>query len=217
VQLEVTDTGCGMTVDAQSRVFDPFFTTKSPGHGLGLAVVQGILRSLGGSIQLDSEPGSGTSVRLFFPATAQTASAAYRAAPIVTAAPSSAPACIGPEELVLVVEDESTLRLASAAMLRRRGYSVLEAQDGNAAINLIHQHKSAIALLLLDITLPGAPSREVYAEARRARPDMKVVITSAYGQNAVDASFPGLEIDAFLRKPYQLGNLVEIIRDLTCA
>jgi PAS domain S-box-containing protein len=209
VQLEVSDTGCGMTMDDQARVFDPFFTTKSPGHGLGLAVVQGIIRSLGGSIHLDSEPGNGTTVRLRFISTGQPAPPAPP--PIAVSVPEPATH----DGMVLMVEDESTLRLASAAMLRRRGYSVLEAPDGNVAISLIRKHRGEIALLLLDITLPGAPSRDVYAEARRARPDMKVVVTSAYGQNAVDASFPGLEIDAFLRKPYQLVSLIDTIRDLT--
>src|SRR5262249_35499338 len=160
------------------------------------AVVQGIVRSLGGSIQLESEAGNGTTVRLFFVSTGKPAVAPLPAA----AAP--APQRAARQGLVLVVEDESTLRLASAALLRRRGYSVLGAPDGNAAIDLIRGHKADIALLLLDITLPGAPSRDVYAEARRARPDMKVIVTSAYGQNAVDVSFPGLEVDAFLRKPY---------------
>ena len=211
VQLEVSDTGCGMTLDAQSRVFDPFFTTKSPGHGLGLAVVQGIVRSLGGSIQLDSEPGVGTTVRLFLASTGEPAALVL---PVVSTPVAER---VSRDGLVLVVEDESTLRLASAAMLRRRGYSVLEASDGSAAIRLIHQHRDAIHLLLLDVTLPGAPSREVYTEARRVRPDMKVIVTSAYGQTAVDVSFRGLEVDAFLRKPYQLANLVEMIRDLTSA
>jgi len=211
VRLEVADTGCGMTLEAQARVFDPFFTTKSPGHGLGLAVVQGIVRTLGGSIQLDSEPGAGTRVRLFFVSTGKPAPSA------LPSTASSVPSHTSRQGVVLVVEDESTLRLASAAMLRRRGYSVLEAADGNIAINLIREYKADIVLLLLDITLPGAPSRDVCAEARRARPDIKVVVTSAYGQNAVDASFPGVEIDAFLRKPYQLINLVDTIRDLTCA
>lgn len=217
VQLEVSDTGCGMTLDAQARVFDPFFTTKSPGHGLGLAVVQGIVRSLGGSIQLDSAPGTGTAVRLFFVSSGEIASRGRPGTPVSPIVLAAATERMKSERLLLVVEDESSLRLASAAMLRRRGYSVLEAPDGNAAIDLIRQHKSAIALLLLDITLPGAPSREVYAEARRVRPDMKVIVTSAYGQSAVDASFPGLEVDAFVRKPYQLGNLIELVRDLTRA
>jgi len=217
VQLEVSDTGCGMALEAQARVFDPFFTTKSPGHGLGLAVVQGIVRSLGGSIQLDSEPGNGTVVRLIFMSTSELASTAHPAAPLSPAVPSSAKEQIRAARQLLVVEDEPSLRLASVAMLRRRGYSVLEAQDGNAAIDLIHQHKGAIALVLLDVTLPGAPSREVYAEARRANADTKVIVTSAYGQSAVDTSFPGMAVDAFLRKPYQLGNLVDLIRNLTCA
>lgn len=214
VRLEVCDNGCGMTLEAQERVFDPFFTTKSPGHGLGLAVVQGIVRTLGGSIRLDSEPGNGTSVHIFFLASGQTASVAHTVAPALSVAARAAPGRSHDDEFVLVVEDEATLRLASAAMLRRRGYSVLEASDGDAAIDLISTHKNAIALLLLDITLPGAPSREVYATARRARPDMKVIVTSAYGENVVNASFPGSEVDLFLRKPYQLGNLIEMVGGL---
>jgi two-component system cell cycle sensor histidine kinase/response regulator CckA len=198
-----------MKVDEQAKVFDPFFTTKSLGHGLGLAVVQGIVRSLGGFIEVDSEPGAGTTVRLNFMATGE---------PMMTVmppAPRVAPERANRDGLVLVVEDEATLRLASVAMLRRRGYSVLEAADGTTAIGLIRQHKNAIALLLLDVTLPGAPSRDVYTEARRAHADIKVIITSAYGQNAVDQAFPGQDVDVFLRKPYQLANLVEVIRNLT--
>jgi DNA-binding response OmpR family regulator len=113
---------------------------------------------------------------------------------------------------ILVVEDEAPLRLAIAKILHKSGFDVLEAADGTAALDLIREHKDTIAVLLLDITLPGAPSREVLAEARRVRPDIKVIVTSAYGKDTADASFPNMTIDSFIRKPFQLGNLLSQIR-----
>ena len=114
--------------------------------------------------------------------------------------------------IALVVEDEAPIRLAIAKSLHKRAFDVPEAADGTAALKLIREHKDTIVLLLLDITLPGAPSREVLAEARGVRPDIKVIVTSAYGQNQVDASFPGMKIDSFIRNPFQLGNLLSQIR-----
>ena len=113
--------------------------------------------------------------------------------------------------MVLVVEDEAPLRLAVTRFLRMKGLSVIEAADGTAALNLVREHKDAIDLVLLDITLPGASSHDVYAEACRSRPDMRVIVTSAYGQNMVDASFPGLKVDSFIRKPYQLAELADMV------
>jgi CheY-like chemotaxis protein/two-component sensor histidine kinase len=206
VQLDVSDTGCGMTLEAQARIFDPFFTTKPAGHGLGLSVVQGIVRGLGGAIQLESDPGRGTTFHILL-----------RSAGQLAPAPGPANTSFAPEELkhagiVLVVEDEAPLRLAITKILHKKGFDVLEAADGTTALKLIHEYKGTIAVLLLDITLPGAPSREVLAEARGARPGIKVIVTSAYGQNQVDESFPGMKIDSFIRKPFQLGSLLSQIR-----
>jgi DNA-binding NtrC family response regulator len=112
---------------------------------------------------------------------------------------------------VLLVEDESELRVAVASMLRLKGLCVIEAADGTEALGSVHEHRDDIALVLLDVTLPGAPSHEVLTEARRVRPDVKVIVVSAYGQNTVDASFPGIRIDAFLRKPYTLAELMSLM------
>jgi PAS domain S-box-containing protein len=212
VQLEVSDTGCGMTLDAQARVFDPFFTTKSAGHGLGLSVVQGIVRGLGGTIHLVSEPGHGTTFRVLLPSAGATAPA-----PLHPAALPAGEDVDRSAGMVLLVEDEAALRFSVSKILRMRGFKVMEAEDGSAAVDLIREHQDAIAVVLLDITLPGTPSREVFAEARRLRPDMKVIVTSAYGQNVVDASFPGLRVDHFIRKPYQLANLVSLLRNVVSA
>src|SRR5260370_34224233 len=99
-------------------------------------------------------------------------------------------------------------------MLRMSGFAVLEAEDGTVALSLVREQQNQIALMLLDITLPGAPSRDVFAEARRVRPDVRVIVTSAYGQNVADEDFPGLEGDAFIRKTYQRRNMVRMVLDV---
>jgi two-component system, cell cycle sensor histidine kinase and response regulator CckA len=174
-------------------------------------VVQGIVRGLGGTLQLESDLGRGTTFRILLP------SAGKSALPARQAGPSCAPEGWNNARSVLMVEDEGPLRVAIAKILRTAGFDVLEASDGTAALDLIREHKDRIALLLLDITLPGAPSREVLAEARRMRPDIRVIVTSAYGQSKVDTSFPGMKIDSFLRKPFEVRNLVSEIRAVLSA
>jgi two-component system, cell cycle sensor histidine kinase and response regulator CckA len=205
IELEISDTGCGISREAQSKIFDPFFTTKSAGHGLGLAVVQRIVQGLGGTIQLDAESGNGTRFRIVLPGVSQGASPRRPVALPLPAEEAAEPA------IVLVVEDEAILRLAVSRVLRAKGFSVVEAADGTQAIALIRGYKESIGAVLLDITLPGAPSRDVLAEIRRLRPSTKVIVTSAYGENKVGTAFPGMEIDSFLRKPYQIAELVRLL------
>ena len=207
VQLEVSDTGRGMTPETQARVFDPFFTTKLAGHGLGLAVVQGIVRSLGGSIRLVSAPGRGTMFQVLLPC-AKDVDQASRG----TVAPTTAETIgSGKATTILVVEDEDLLRQAASKMLRRKGFSVIEASDGTAALNLIRAPKEAIDVLLLDVTLPGASSREVLEEARRLRPDLPVIVTSANSEEMAAAALAG-RVDRFIRKPFGLDDLIGLIR-----
>jgi nitrogen-specific signal transduction histidine kinase len=206
VRLEVSDTGHGMAPETKARVFDPFFTTKSIGHGLGLAVVDGIVRRLGGAIHLASEPGKGTAFEILLPCAETTPGTARRPmSRLVESAMPSRPTT------VLVVEDEDPLREASVKMLRRLGFTVIEAGDGSAALEAIRAHQSPIDFLFLDTTLPGTPSREVFEEARRLRPGIKVIITSAYSEDFAAASLQG-RFERFLRKPYRLGHLANLIR-----
>jgi two-component system, chemotaxis family, CheB/CheR fusion protein len=206
LQLEISDTGGGMTPETQARVFDPFFTTKATGHGLGLAVVQGIVRSIGGTIRLTSTPGEGTAFQILLPCARQgpqTASANISS--VKETAPDIGTATI------LVVEDENTLRKAVSKMMQKTGFSVIEAGDGHAALNVIRTHDQHVDILLLDITLPGVSSRDVLEEATRLRPDMRVIITSAYSEEMAAATL-ARRVERFIRKPFHLNELVSLIQ-----
>jgi PAS domain S-box-containing protein len=204
--LEVSDTGCGIPWEAQTRVFDPFFSTKAAGRGLGLAVVQGVVRGLRGAIHLESEPGKGTRFQILLPMGETAAGGTEGTTPNIGHAVRSSW-----QAAVLVVEDEDPLRQAVSKMLRKTGFSVIEASDGSAALEAIRGHTGPIDLLFLDITLPGTPSRVVFEEAKRLRPEMSVIVTSAYSQETAGASLQ-TEVERFLRKPYRLAATVDMIR-----
>jgi two-component system cell cycle sensor histidine kinase/response regulator CckA len=205
LKLEVSDTGYGMPLATQARVFDPFFSTKSAGRGLGLAVVQGIVRRLGGAIHLASEPGKGTTFEILLPCSE---AAAGTASGLISR--HREPSQVA---TVLVVEDEDPIRQAASKLLRKAGFSVIEASDGLAALDEIRAQKSPIDVLLLDITLPGAPSRQVFEEARRLRGELRVIVTSAYSEETAAASLQG-SFEGFIRKPYQFADLADLIRQV---
>jgi DNA-binding response OmpR family regulator len=116
-----------------------------------------------------------------------------------------------PGATILLVDDQETLLAAVAKMLRKKGFSVLAAADGAAAVDQLRLHGNGIALLVLDVTLPGLSSREVLEHARRMRPGIPVILTSAFCQDVID-SFAGLHIDHFIRKPYRLAALVDLLQ-----
>lgn len=205
VQLEVSDTGCGMSAETQARVFDPFFTTKSAGHGLGLAVVNGIVRSLHGKIHLVSEPGNGATFQVFLPSEGRTAIADPRTA-------AEEVACLRDRATVLVVEDEEALRQAAAKVLRKSGFEVFEAATGSAAMDVLRASGGQIDVLLLDMTFPGPSVYEIIATYAQARPDPRVILTSAYSEEVARASMSLPEVCGFIRKPFSLADLVKTLR-----
>jgi PAS domain S-box-containing protein len=206
VQLQVSDTGRGIPPQTVAKVFDPFFTTKSAGRGLGLAVVQGIVRSLGGAISLTSESGQGTTFQILLPCTETTASVTGEAMS------GAREPSIRAHGAVLIVEDEEHLRQAVAKMLRKTGFEVFEAADGSSAIDFLRIDGGKIDVIFLDMTLPGASSREVVAEAASTKPDIKVILTSAYSQEAITGAMSLPQIHSFIRKPFQLGDLLKTLQ-----
>jgi PAS domain S-box-containing protein len=206
VELKVTDTGSGMSPETRARVFDPFFTTKSAGRGLGLAVVHGIVKSLNGAIRVFSELNKGTAFHILLPVAGAAGSAT--AGPIAVPEDSAIPYS---KATVLVVEDEGPLRQAVAKMLGNAGFRVLEAGDGTAAIELLRAKGNEIDVILLDMTIPGASSHEVLTTSVQVRPNISVILTSAYSEEMAKDHLGRSQVRGFIRKPFQFESIVKLL------
>jgi two-component system, cell cycle sensor histidine kinase and response regulator CckA len=205
VQLEVSDTGSGMTDEQKNKIFDPYFTTKLAGRGLGLAVVQGAVRAHGGVIRVVSSMNQGTTFQILLRCDGRPAPQEDR----VEALPRTEE--ISRTAAVLFVDDEEMLRTSVSKMLRKRGFAVLEANNGSAAIDLLRDHNHDIDVILLDLTIPGVGSRQVVEEVQRVRPRVKIVLTSAYSETRLQ-SLDLPQAAAFIRKPFQLSDLDQLLR-----
>jgi PAS domain S-box-containing protein len=209
LELGVIDNGHGMTKEIQARIFDPFFTTKFAGRGMGLAAVQGIIRSHGGAIELASTPGIGTRFRIFLPSIGDPVQNGRRAE-----APPSASEIDSITGTVLIVDDEEMLRAAVSKMLRKEGFNAIEASDGEAAVDLFRDNVEDVRVILLDVTLSGRSSQKVLEELRTIQPQVKIVLTSAYSRQTTATLIECPEVKGFLRKPYQFGELMQVLRSV---
>jgi signal transduction histidine kinase len=208
VLIAITDTGCGMTSEVLANAFEPFFTTKGIGHGtgLGLSQVYGFVKQSGGHVKIYSEPGKGTSVKLYLPR--HTNSTAEPAA-----TPDDRPVLLGANaETILVVEDEDSVRAFTVEMLRELGYKVAEAASGPAALRVL-ESLPEIQLLFTDVGLPeGLDGRQLADKALIRRPDLKVLFTSGYTRDAIvhagrlDAGV------ALIGKPFTYAALADKVR-----
>jgi PAS domain S-box-containing protein len=207
VILEVSDTGSGISKEAQAKIFDPFFTTKVTGRGLGLAVVQGVVRTHKGAIELTSVLGQGTTFRVLWPIADQEPDRPPSTGPTSISEPNTSS-----NGTVMVVEDEHVLRLSVAQMLRKQGLTVIDVDNGSDAVDLFRNHQKEINIVLLDMTIPGTSSETVVSEARRLRPNAKILLTSAYSREMVGPVAHSEQVKGFIRKPFQLGELVSLIR-----
>jgi CheY-like chemotaxis protein len=194
-----------MTPETQAKIFDPFFTTKSQGRGLGLPVVHRIVTRLGGQITVRSQIRQGTTFRVVLPGAGKSPE---QHQDLKVSAVENRRAARG---TVLMVEDEETLRIAVSTMLRREGFTVLEATDGLAALELLRKHTDDLTAMFLDVTLPGLASPDILREARRLRPDLRVILASAHGEERVSSMFGGLGFQPFLRKPYRLADVLKLL------
>lgn len=210
--LQVSDTGHGIPEDVRTKIFDPFFTTKFAGRGLGLSVVEGIVRAHAGAIDVTSALGQGTTFTILLPCVAPENKGGYGIA--ITGSGENASPASG---TVLLIEDEAPLRVAVGKMLRQNGFSVIEAGDGRAAFDILQGNRNNIDALLLDMTLPGIPPNELMEEARRTRPDIKIVLTSAYSQETVMNGIESRVVHAFIRKPFRLGTLTQLLKEVLAA
>jgi CheY-like chemotaxis protein len=207
VLLAVTDTGVGMDEATRARIFEPFFTTKAPGigTGLGLATVYGIVKQSGGSISVYSEPGRGTAFKVYLPRVEEPAS------PV--AATASRDGRRG-SETILVVEDNEMVRTLTCEILKRHGYTVVEARHGADALDIAQRYHGAIHLLLTDVVMPGMGGPELVSRLAPLRPTMKIVYMSGYPADALDhQGLVGGEFE-FLPKPIGLDALVRKVRDV---
>ena len=207
--LSVRDTGCGMDPETLSRVFEPFFTTKEMGRGtgMGLATVYGIVKQHGGWIDAESEPGVGTTFRVFFPVAESVPPSAERQELALRIAPAL-------RGTVLVVEDEEMLREFVGGVLEACGHRVLMAGNGVEALDVWSREKDGIDLLLTDVVMPESISGWQLAHRLRAeRPNLKVVYTSGYSPELIGGDFEQETNRVFLAKPYHSDRLAQIVSD----
>lgn len=206
VRLAVRDTGNGMSEEVRQRIFDPFFTTKANGRGLGLSMVRGIVRAHGGLMTVTSSPGNGCSFEILLPPAPHAGACDQDRA---AAGASTNGKSI--HSTVLIVEDELDLRRAVAGLLRGRGIGVMETGDGSSAIDLLRRHPCGIDTVLLDANIPGTSSRDILWHMKSARPEIRIVLTSAYGYEAAIAAVGDQCPWEFLRKPYRLQEIIELL------
>ena len=204
--ISISDTGTGIEETVKDMIFDPFFTTKEKGKGLGLSVVYGIVKAHHGFIDLESEPGMGSTFYLYFPLTTfdkkNTLSLQLKTSDDRSGS-----------ETILVVEDEKSLLDLAQLIFESKGYTVLAAKDGIEAVEMFKQHKEKISLVFTDIGLPGLNGREVFTKLKEMNPEVKVIFTSGIFTDIKAALLKDGAKD-FIQKPYKQEFVLQKVREV---
>ena len=210
VCLEVKDTGCGMPPETQARIFDPFFSTKFTGRGLGLAAALGIVRSHGGAVSVRSNPGAGTTFRVYFPACGSVAGHHASTGPL-HADPFRTWRTSG---LILIVDDEETVRAVAEETLHEVGFETCAASDGAEAVEMFSDNPQRFTAVLMDLMMPAMNGNQAIEELKRIRPDVPVILSSGYTAEDAGSSARRHSKTAFIQKPYAPSQLLTLLQSL---
>ena len=205
VYIEVEDAGMGMTAETQRRMFDPFFTMKESGSGRGLSTTLGIVRGHRGGMQVRSEEGVGTCIRVLFPA-----SGAKSLETVVE----RRPRWVALGGTALVVDDEEVVRNVATEILSRCGMSLLSARDGIEAVELFQKHQAEIDVVLLDLSMPRLDGRSAAKRIRQHDPEVPIIVTSGYDEQEATLRFKETCCDGFLQKPFTAASLMTVVQRL---
>jgi CheY-like chemotaxis protein len=207
VVFGVTDTGCGMSPEVQQHMFEPFFTTKElgKGTGLGLAMVYGLVQQHQGAIHVYSEPGKGTSFKLYLPAVAHSTPGEPVSEP---------PRVAGGKETILVAEDDPMVRRLAVRILTAAGYQVLAASDGAEALRVFAEHRQDISLVVMDAIMPKLTGHEVYRRIKAQNPSARVIFVSGYDRETGQSQPLFRENLRLVEKPFDADTLLRSVREV---